>query len=189
VTRRIALVAVFSFWLFIAFSVLTAPTKAVPARNDPPVTWSVRFSPNGGFTDLAVRALRLSSREILGQSYSFTNLRIATALANAKQHGVDVQVIFDKSDWNNRAKPPIDALVKAGVSIRWDDKHAIAHNKVMALDGDSVLTGSFNWTDAAEQHNAENLLWLQSPQLVGLYKANWQAHWAHSVTSLGQTKH
>ena len=38
-----------------------------------------------------------------------------------------------------------------------DDEHAKAHNKVMIIDGETVITGSFNFSKAAEQNNAENL--------------------------------
>jgi phosphatidylserine/phosphatidylglycerophosphate/cardiolipin synthase-like enzyme len=58
-------------------------------------------------------------------------------------------------------------LSKCGVSTYIDDKHAIAHNKIMIIDRGTVITASFNFTKAAEERNAENLLiisksWLRS---------------------------
>ena len=50
----------------------------------------------------------------------------------------------------------------------------------MILDGRTVITGSFNFTHAAEEHNAENMLIIRSPELAEMYDANWQAHLAHS---------
>ena len=50
-----------------------------------------------------------------------------------------------------------------GIPTFIDDKHAIAHNKVMVIDGQTVLTGSFNITKAAEENTAENLLVIQDP--------------------------
>ena len=35
------------------------------------------------------------------------------------------------------------------------------HNKIMLIDGDTIITGSFNFTKAAEESNAENLLVLR----------------------------
>ena len=61
-----------------------------------------------------------------------------------------------------------------------DDAHAIAHNKVMIIDGKIVITGSFNFTKAAETKNAENLLILESPELAKLYSQNWNHHREHS---------
>jgi hypothetical protein len=61
-----------------------------------------------------------------------------------------------------------------------DDKHAIAHNKVMVIDGRTVLTGSFNFTKAAEEKNAENLLVIEDAALAKRYADNWADHAGHS---------
>ena len=50
----------------------------------------------------------------------------------------------------------------------------------MVIDGATVITGSFNFTKAAETSNAENLLVIRSPELAAKYAANWQAHLEHS---------
>ena len=57
----------------------------------------------------------------------------------------------------------------------------------MVIDGKTVLTGSFNFTKAAEENNAENLLVIQNePKLVAEYTANWQAHLKHSEVYAGK---
>ena len=61
-----------------------------------------------------------------------------------------------------------------------ESKHAIAHNKVMVLDGKTVITGSFNFTKAAEEKNAENLLILENAELAKIYMENWEKHRKHS---------
>ena len=57
-------------------------------------------------------------------------------------------------------------MVAAGITTLIDRKPTIAHNKVMVIDGATVLTGSFNWTASAEKSNAENLLVLRRPALA-----------------------
>ena len=68
----------------------------------------------------------------------------------------------------------------AGIPIWIDARHAIAHNKIMIIDGATILTGSFNFTKNAEENNAENLLVIRSPELATKYAANWNAHLEHS---------
>jgi len=46
----------------------------------------------------------------------------------------------------------------------------------MIIDGNTILTGSFNFTKAAEQQNAENLLTIRDAALAEQYTANWQKH-------------
>jgi phosphatidylserine/phosphatidylglycerophosphate/cardiolipin synthase-like enzyme len=50
-----------------------------------------------------------------------------------------------------------------------DAQHAIAHNKVMVIDGLTVITGSFNFAKAAEDNNAQNLLVIQDAQMAANY--------------------
>jgi len=70
--------------------------------------------------------------------------------------------------------------------VRIDAKHAIAHNKIMVIDGEVVITGSFNFTKAAEEHNAENLLVIRDAALAERYAANWKAHAEHSEAYEGR---
>ena len=50
----------------------------------------------------------------------------------------------------------------------------------MIIDGETVITGSFNFTAAAQNHNAENLLVLDDPALAAQYKVNWE--WRRAVS-------
>ena len=138
----------------------------------------VYFTPPSGAAAGVVNAIDASQREVLVQAYSFTHNGIAQALLRAHRRGVAVRVLLDeKSHATNRYV--IDLLSGEGVSLRGDGKHAIAHNKVMVIDDLVVVTGSFNFTNAAETRNAENLLILKSPELAAAYKTQWQLHWDH----------
>jgi len=50
----------------------------------------------------------------------------------------------------------------------------------MIIDGETVITGSFNFTKAAEESNAENLLVIRDKKLAEKYTKNWREHEAHS---------
>ena len=58
----------------------------------------------------------------------------------------------------------------------------IAHNKVMVIDGQTVLTGSFNWSTAADKHNAENLLTIHDPRVAQAYDRNFRDRLEDSET-------
>ena len=116
---------------------------------------------------------------ILVQAYSFTSAPIAKALVEAHNRGVEVQVILDASQETEKYSSG-DFLVHAGIPALVDHQHAIAHNKVMILDGTTVITGSFNFTKAAEEHNAENLLVIRDAAIAEQYAANWHEHAMHS---------
>jgi phosphatidylserine/phosphatidylglycerophosphate/cardiolipin synthase-like enzyme len=75
------------------------------------------------------------------QAYSFTSAPIARALTDAKRQGVDVGAVLDKSQ-PTADYSEADFLAHAGVPVRIDAEHKIAHNKVLAIDGTTVITGS-----------------------------------------------
>jgi len=142
--------------------------------------WQVYFSPDGGCTQAIVDELNAARQTVLVQAYSFTSAPVAKALVAAKKRGVRVEAILDDS--NNTAKySAATFLLHAGIPTWIDEKHAIAHNKVMIIDDETVITGSFNFTKAAEERNAENLLILRDRALAARYTANWQEHKAHST--------
>lgn len=138
----------------------------------------VYFSPRGGCTQAIVNAVNQAKTSILVQAYSFTSKPIAEALLQAHQRGVQVRILADKT--SRRKGEQAAHLAGLGVSVSVDSAHAIAHNKVIVIDGKIVITGSFNFTTAAEKSNAENLLVIQDPVLAGRYTENWNKHSEHS---------
>ncbi len=143
-------------------------------------TVQVYFSPKGGCTEAVVEELRGAQKTVRVQAYSFTSKDIAAALRDAKRRGVDVEVVLDKS--NETAQYSAATFTaNAGIPTYIDAEHAIAHNKIMVIDGETVITGSFNFTKAAENRNAENLLIIKNaPDLVRQYEQNYEEHRAHS---------
>ena len=110
----------------------------------------VCFSPGGNCTDAIIKELDSAESEILVQAYSFTSAPIAAALVRAHKRGIVVQVILDKSQKKD-GYSSATFLHNAGIPTFIDSAHAIAHNKVMIIDAETVITGSFNFTKAAEK--------------------------------------
>ena len=158
---------------------------AAPAPTNTPDSVQVYFSPNGGCTAAIVAELAKAKTEILVQAYSFTSKEIAKALIDAHLRCIKVQVILDKSNLTEKYSAA-DFVAHANIPIMIDSEHAIAHNKVMVIDVETVITGSFNFTKAAEEHNAENLLILHDKTLAAKYAANWRDHAAHSTPYPGR---
>jgi phosphatidylserine/phosphatidylglycerophosphate/cardiolipin synthase-like enzyme len=161
--------------LLLAASVVTETQEL---RDSNP-TWDVYFSPHAGASLAVGRALDKAKSFVLVQAYSFTSVPIADALVRAHKRGITVQVLLDRSQKTHKYSVT-GLLVKAGISTKIDAAHAIAHNKIIIIDGKTVITGSFNFTKAAEERNAENLLIIRSQQLADQYVQNWQLHQRHS---------
>lgn len=135
-----------------------------------------RFSPRGGCEEEVLRAIRSARRQILVATYQLTNQKIRDALADAKKRGVDVRVVVDETQEN-----AAHFLKEAGVDVWVDRQHAIFHNKFIIVDGEVLLTGSYNFSRAAESRNAENLITIRNERkVVEGFVENWKEHQSHS---------
>jgi PLD-like domain/Metal binding domain of Ada len=159
-------------------TLLVGPLQAAETFSSARV--AVYFSPNGGATEAVVRELNAAQTQVLMQAYSFTSAPIAKALVEAHKRGVKILAVLDKSNETDKYSAAT-FLNNAGIQPLIDDKHAIAHAKVMVIDSATIITGSFNFTKAAEEKNAENLLVItEAPELVQAYEANIRLHAGHS---------
>ena len=100
--------------------------------------------------------------------------RLIKELISAAKRGVDVQVILDQSDWNekntaeNRATAKI--LNEGGVQVWLDDLQQTSHNKLIIIDGRYVVIGSTNWSYYALDKNNESSVLIDSPELADVFK-------------------
>jgi phosphatidylserine/phosphatidylglycerophosphate/cardiolipin synthase-like enzyme len=141
----------------------------------------VLFSPKGGCALAITAEIKLAKSQILILAYGFNSATIASALMEAwKDRTIDVQLVVDRCNWNPKLSKA-DDLATFGIPVYVDDKHQIAHNKVIIIDNEIVITGSYNFTDSAEYRNAENLLIIQNKDLATMYKTEWNKHRMHSV--------
>lgn len=168
--------------IFLAiFSVLYLTTLSAVAEGIPFTgATEVFFSPKGGATEAITREIGKARQEVLVQAYSFTSTPIAKALLDAHKRGVKVVAILDRSQKTAKYSGAT-FLANAGIPVLIDSQHAIAHNKIIILDRQTLITGSFNFTAAAEKKNAENLLVIKgNPALIEKYLKNFEEHKGHS---------
>ncbi|MEQ1753287.1 MAG: phospholipase D family protein [Micropepsaceae bacterium] len=162
-------------------------TQAATPPLTPSAGTSIRtcFTPGQDCTTVIVQTIDTASSELLVQAYGFTTPDIAQAIIRAKDRGVSVQVVLDKSNEVSNDSGA-DMLVAHGITPKIDSTVTIAHNKVMIIDGATVITGSFNFTASAQKRNAENVLIVTGDQaLAAQYRRNFETRLAASRPYLG----
>jgi phosphatidylserine/phosphatidylglycerophosphate/cardiolipin synthase-like enzyme len=155
---------------------------ALPARG----TVQVAFTPWDNAEGMIVDCIRRAKTQILVQAFSFTSRTLANALIAARRRGVDVRVIADREQTFSGEASRIPDLVHSGIPVTLEVRYQSAHNKVMVIDAATadaaVITGSYNWTHAAQRKNAENVLILRhNPDIANAYAANWRRHFADAL--------
>jgi len=165
--------------------------QPIPAAKPPAVisakgSVQVAFTPWDNAEGMVVDAIRQAKVQVLVQAFSFTSRALANALIAARKRGVDVQVLADREQTFSGEASRIPDLAQAGITVMLEVRYQSAHNKVMVIDAATenaaVITGSYNWTYAAQFKNAENVLILRyNPDIAGAYADNWRRHRAESV--------
>lgn len=152
--------------------------QSVSAEPQPAEILAIYFTPPAGSAGGLIKHIDASKKTIKVMAYGFTAIPLSEALVKAHRRGVKVQLLQDEKSAGNNSDA-VNQLIAAGIEVRSDGKHAIQHNKVMLLDDDIVITGSYNFTKSAEVRNAENIIILKSAYAAKRYADNWVAHWGH----------
>lgn len=159
-------------WFFFLCAILIVPNGAHGKTNS-----DNAFSPHQGATALVVNTLNEAKESICLAAYSFTSQPVADALIAAHERGVEVRIVLDKSQ--EIASHSLYGLMLAkGVPTRVNRHYAIMHNKFAVVDGHTLQLGSFNYTKAAEEKNAENVLVIRKNQrVIASYSAQCEKLW------------
>jgi phosphatidylserine/phosphatidylglycerophosphate/cardiolipin synthase-like enzyme len=161
--------------LALAASALAVPVSTVVSGN----AIAVCFSPEEDCAAFAARAIDNAEREILIAYGLTTGSGIVEALVRAKNRGIDVRLIANKTTPCVYASG-IEPLAAAGVPIWIDDHARISHAKTMVIDRAVTLMGSMNWTRGAAA-NSENLNLVSSSEVAAAYATHWRDRLALSV--------
>lgn len=167
---------------------LLAPLAAAPRASV-----DVLFSPDGGVQDRIIEEIGKARKSVDVAIFTFTADPIADALIKASKGGVKVRVLVDWYQHEDKKGRPMKDLVKklrdAGVDVKGvdlgggrDDRDPpIFHHKFAVVDEDTVLTGSYNWTQKAESENHENLIVVKGDKkTAGAYVQNFDKTWDSS---------
>jgi phosphatidylserine/phosphatidylglycerophosphate/cardiolipin synthase-like enzyme len=65
-------------------------------------------------------------------------------------------------------------MIEAGMDVRLDGNPRLMHHKVILVDQQIVITGSYNFSYNAEHNNDENTLIIHSPDIAAEYMAEFQ---------------
>jgi phosphatidylserine/phosphatidylglycerophosphate/cardiolipin synthase-like enzyme len=142
---------------------------------------SICFTPGNPCTQKIIERIKEAKQEILVQAFSFTSTEIAQALIQAHEKGVKVNVIVDRTQEDTVL---MIQLAQANIPVFIDKPPGIAHNKVMIIDNFIVLTGSFNFTKAAQIRNVENSICIRNNNIAKQYKTQWEKRLALSYQYL-----
>ncbi len=138
------------------------------------------FSPRGDCAATIIAELGNAKATADLCLYQLSYPPIITAIHDAAARGVMVRICIDAGVEYNTPKF-FNFLRVPNVTIRTDRNEKLQHNKYAIIDGYTIITGSFNWSENGQEHNAENLVVFHDHKTAGSFAADFQTHWAHSA--------
>lgn len=158
----------------------------------------VQFGPTSGRRPLSdspagsvIRLIEQSSTTIQIAMYVLTDQAVTDALRNAYalKPQLRMEALFDRSFASNNYNASLDmwgirqldaacqlqpysrpwARMPQTVGVPLITQGDKLHHKFAILDGQTVLTGSYNWTTSGLRSNDENLLVIRSPEVAADY--------------------
>lgn len=111
--------------------------------------------------------------------FTYTHKDLAAAMLERAGAGVDVQGVIENRGASQGAFP---SLFCKGVPVKEDGNKYTMHHKVIIIDGETVITGSYNFTVSADDSNDDNILVIHSPAVAALYEQEYQKRYSEAAT-------
>lgn len=134
----------------------------------------VYFSPEDGTLEHILMAVNAARENISFMAYSFTLDELSGVLIERAKSGVTVTGVFDEDQYHSNAGTEFDALINAGIDVRLDGNPRLMHHKVIIIDHQTVITGSYNFSNNAEHKNDENTLIIHNQDIAAQFLAEFQ---------------
>ncbi len=138
----------------------------------------IYFSPDDHVQDALVDLLDDAQSSVYFLAYSFTADPLGEAIRQRAAAGVRVAGVMETDQVASNVGSEYDTFRAAGLDVRLDGNPGLMHHKVMIIDGQIVVMGSYNFTASAETVNDENLIVIYSPDIAGQFMQEFQRVYA-----------
>jgi phosphatidylserine/phosphatidylglycerophosphate/cardiolipin synthase-like enzyme len=130
----------------------------------------VYFAPEDSAREHITSALSEAESNVRFLAFMFTSEPLADTLVELVESGVQVEGVAEARSFS-ATYSQIDRLQRGGAVVLPDGNPHIMHHKVMIIDDQTVILGSYNFTLSAETTNDENVLIIHDPDVAAAFLA------------------
>jgi phosphatidylserine/phosphatidylglycerophosphate/cardiolipin synthase-like enzyme len=132
------------------------------------------FSPDNDVEDIIVKRLMKARKSIRFLAFSFTSDPIGEAMISRHKNGVVVEGVFEKRG-SDSPESEFNKFLVEGIPVKTDRNRHNMHHKVIIIDDEIVITGSYNFSRNASRRNDENLLIIENGEIAQKYIAEFRS--------------
>jgi phosphatidylserine/phosphatidylglycerophosphate/cardiolipin synthase-like enzyme len=132
------------------------------------------FCPEDSCSTHVIENLKEAKNEVYFLAFSFTHDGIGKELINLHNEGIKIQGVFEKTGSSEFSEY---YNLNNSIDVKWDEYKYIMHHKVFIIDNKTVITGSFNPTESADESNDENVLIIHDENIAQKYLEEFDRIW------------
>jgi len=163
------------------FGSLVAPQTPYPIVDIEGTRVEVLFSPDDIVVARLSQLLSGAQESIYFLAYAFASTELGTIIRERATQGITVDGVleFDRVDPNRIDPNPklaeeLNFFRQAGLNVLLDRNPELLNHKIMIIDGQIVVVGSYDFTDRAEIDNDENVLIIHSEAIAQKFLEEFQ---------------
>ncbi|MCI4668318.1 MAG: phospholipase D-like domain-containing protein [Bacteroidia bacterium] len=142
----------------------------------PAFRYDVYFSPDDDCPRAIIKCIEEARASMDICVFTISDNRISRAIEAAEKRGIDVRIISDNDKSFDKGSDVV-LMASRGLSVKLDDTSNHMHHKFAIFDNNLLLTGSYNWTVSAANHNEENILITNQPEIVAPFQKEFRKLW------------
>jgi phosphatidylserine/phosphatidylglycerophosphate/cardiolipin synthase-like enzyme len=143
----------------------------VPALSIAGVQVENYFSPPDHVMEKLIAYVESAKSKIHFMAFTFTDANLAAAMLDRSRAGLDVQGVMESRNADLESVLP---LLCKKIPLQLDGNRYNMHHKVIVIDSETVITGSFNFTKSADDSNDENVLVIHNKAVAALFEQEFQ---------------
>lgn len=140
----------------------------------------VIFAPEDDALDQLIPLVANAQESIRFMAFSFTHAELGAAVRERMEAGVDVQGIFELRGSQTEFSQLRPLYCVNRITMRQDGNPGTFHHKVIVIDSKTVITGSLNFSNNANNSNDENVLVITNPTIAAHYLQEFDRRWAEA---------
>ena len=123
------------------------------------------FSPKSETIPSILNEINSAKKSVHFMAFSFTHDKVGDAMIETHKSGIDVSGVFDENQISRHSE--YHKMKESGMPVKIDETAGTMHHKVIIIDEETVITGSYNFSRNAEINNSENLLIIKNNRGIG----------------------
>jgi len=127
------------------------------------------FSPDDGVAAHILNLLNDAKESIHFMAFSFTSDELGAVIREKAAEGLTVAGVMEAEQVKSNIGTEFDPFAHTRLDVHLDGNDGLMHHKIMIIDGEIVITGSYNFSRSAETRNDENMIFIYNREIAELF--------------------